>query len=155
MLWSKKHNRSESQKFEEFMDDFRTELKELDERELSYVIARSKFNSENKALKDCGISSSTFYGWEESKREHLNNLALKFKQDAAIRAIMKLQDHAEEAVDVITSLMTKSRNDNVKLKAAQDVADRTIGKPTQKTEVTGEGGGALVINLSWDDDEPE
>ena len=134
------------------MDDFRTELKTLDERELSYVIARSKFNSDNKALKDCGISSSTFYGWDEDKREHLNSLALKFKQDTAIRALMKLQDHAEEAVDVITSLMTKSRNDNVKLKAAQDVADRTIGKPTQKTEVTGDGG-VIVINMNGDIDE--
>ena len=133
------------------MDDFRTELKELDERELSYVIARSKFNSENKALKDCGISSSTFYGWDESKRERLNSLALKFKQDAAIRAIMKLQDHAEEAVDVITSLMTKSRNDNVKLKAAQDVADRTIGKPTQKAEISGAEGGAIEVRLVKDD----
>ena len=44
------------------MNGLRTELNNLDEREFAYVIARSKVNSDNKAIKEIGISSSTFYG---------------------------------------------------------------------------------------------
>ena len=135
------------------MTDLRTELEQLEDRQLAYVVARSKCFKDADALKEIGLSKSTFYKWDASERESLNTLAQRFKHEIAMRVLMKLQDHAEESVDVITGLM-KSRNDNIKLKAAQDVLDRSVGKPTQRQEVTGADGSKLVINLSWDD-EPE
>lgn len=126
------------------MDDLRTELNNLDEREFAYVIARSKFNSDNKAIKDCGISSSTFYSWEESKREKLNGLALQFKRETAMRVLMIMQDNAERAAKTVTNLMD-SRNENIKLKASQEVLDRSVGKTSQTFELSGKDGEPLKI----------
>jgi len=132
------------------MTDLRTELEQLEDRQLAYVVARSKCFKDADALKEIGLSKNTFYKWDASERKKLNELAQRFKHETAMRVLMKLQDHAEEAVDVITGLM-KSRNDNVKLKSAQDVLDRSVGKASQPFEVSGKDGGAIVVN--WDDSE--
>lgn len=130
------------------MDDLRTELDKLDERQLAYVVARSKCFKDADALKEIGLSKNTFYKWDASEREKLNELALRFKRETAMRVLMNLQEHAEEASLVIAALM-KSRNDNVKLKAAQDILDRVVGKPSQSLELSGRDGGAIVVE--WDD----
>lgn len=128
------------------MNDLQTELNNLEEREFAYVIARSKFNSDNKAIKDCGISSSTFYSWEENKREKLNELAQKFKRETAIRVLMIMQDNAERAAKTVTNLLD-SRNESIKLKASQEVLDRSVGKVSQSFEVSGKDGGAIVVEF--------
>jgi len=127
-------------------------MNRLDDRELAYVIARSKAVSDSKALKDSGIASSTFYGWEESRREKLNELAQKFKRETAMRVLMIMQDNAERAAKTVTNLMD-SRNENIKLKASQEVLDRSVGKAAQPVEVSGKDGENLVVKLSWDDHE--
>lgn len=134
------------------LDDLRTEMNRLDDRELAYVIARSKAVSDSKALKDSGIASSTFYGWEESRREKLNELAQKFKRETAMRVLMIMQDNAERAAKTVTNLID-SRNENIKLKASQEVLDRSVGKAAQPVEVSGKDGENLVVKLSWDDHE--
>lgn len=126
------------------MDDLRTELDSLDERQLSYVVARSKCLSDSQALRDCGLGRSTFYSWDESERERLNGIAQRFKRETAMRVLMNLQEHAEEASLVIAGLM-KSRNENVKLKSAQDILDRVVGKASQPLEVSGKDGGAINV----------
>lgn len=130
------------------MDDLRTELDKLDERQLAYVVARSKCLSDSQALKDSGIPRGTFYSWDSSDRERLNQIAQRFKHEVAMRVLMTLQEHAEEAALTVSTLM-KSRNDNVKLRAAQDILDRVVGKPSQSLELSGRDGGAIVVE--WDD----
>lgn len=128
------------------MNDLQTELNNLEEREFTYVIARSKFNSDNKAIKDCGISSSTFYSWEENKREKLNELAQRFKRETGIRVLMIMQDNAERAAKTVTNLLD-SRNETIKLKASQEVLDRSVGKVSQSFEVSGKDGGSIVVEF--------
>lgn len=130
------------------MSDLKAELQKLDERRQAYVIARSKVNSDAQALKECGISSSTFYGWDKAERDHLNELARIFKTEISYKVILKLKENAEQAADTIAELMQKSRNDNVKIKAAQDILDRTMGKAAQSVDVTS-GGQSIVID--WDE----
>ena len=126
------------------LDDLRTEINNLDDRELAYVIARSKTVSDNKALKESGIPSSTFYGWEELRREKLNDIAQKFKRETAMRVLMIMQDNAERAAKTVTNLMD-SRNENIKLKASQEVLDRSVGKTSQTLELSGKDGEPLKI----------
>jgi len=126
------------------MDDLRTELDNLEERQLAYVVARSKCFKDSDALKEIGLSKNTFYKWDASDRERLNELAQRFKRETAMRVLMTLREHAEEASDVIAGLM-RSRNDNVKLKASQDILDRVVGKASQPVEVSGKDGGAINV----------
>lgn len=134
------------------MSDLRTELDNLEERQLDYVIARSKCSSDSQALKDAGIARSTFYEWNESIRARLNELAQQFKRETALRVLMVMQENAELAADAIAGLV-KSRNENVKLRASQDILDRVIGKATQSLEVSGKGGAgsAIEVRLVKDD----
>lgn len=129
------------------LDNLRTEMDNLDDRELAYVIARSKTVSDSKALKESGIASSTFYSWEESTREKLNEIAQKFKRETAIRVLMIMQDNAEKAAKTVTGLMD-SRNEHIKLKSSQEVLDRSVGKTAQPVELSGKDGGAVVVR--WD-----
>jgi hypothetical protein len=63
-----------------------------------------------------------------------------------------MQDNAERAAKTVTNLMD-SRNENIKLKASQEVLDRSVGKAAQPVEVSGKDGENLVVKLSWDDHE--
>lgn len=126
------------------MNSLKTELEKLEERELSFVVARSKVNSDSKAIRECGISSSTFYAWDETRRTCLNEIALRFKRETATRVLMAFQGKAEKAADTIVKLMD-SRNENIKLKSSQETLDRAIGKISQPFEVSGKDGGALTI----------
>lgn len=128
------------------LDDLRTEMNKLDDRELAYVVARSKSISDSKALDDSGIASSTFYGWDKSKRNYLNEIAMRFKREIATRVLMEFQDKAEKATDTIVKLMD-SRNEIIKLKASQETLDRAIGKVSQSFEVSGKDGGVIVVEF--------
>jgi hypothetical protein len=128
----------------------------LEDREIDYVLARSQMVSDTVAAQTAGISKATFYRWPAERRAHLNELAQRLKRNTALRAVMRLSEAAERAAERIVEL-TENRNPNVALRAAQDVLDRTIGKPTQRQEVTGAGGSALTIRIEGvlDDDDRE
>jgi cystathionine beta-lyase family protein involved in aluminum resistance len=128
------------------LNDLCTEMKNLDDRELAYVVARSKAFSDRKALNDSGIASSTFYGWDEAKRDYLNEIAMRFKRETATRVLMAFQDNAEKAANTIVKLMD-SRNEIIKLKSSQETLDRAIGKVSQSFEVSGKDGGVIVVEF--------
>lgn len=130
------------------MSDLRTELDKLTDQRLDYVIARSRVNTDSQALREAGIGRSSFYSWTLEERTALNELAQRVKREVALRAVMVLQDAAEDAAQVKVSGL-KSRNEHVKQSASTEILDRVIGKAVNKTEITGANGGALVI--TWDD----
>lgn len=136
------------------MDSLRNKLDELQERELAYVMARSKGLTDKSAYTECGISRSSFYEWAEDRRQYLNELAQRIKRERSFRALMIIQDNAEKAAETMGRLMD-SRNENIKFRASQDTLDRTVGKAAQPIEVSGKDGGKIIVNLSWDDDESE
>jgi len=129
------------------MEDLRSELEQLNERQRAYVIARSKSNSDSQALKEVGISPATFWRWDKELRDKLNDIAQRFKTEVAYRVLMKLQDNAEDAAGAIVGLL-KSRNENVRIKAAQDILDRTIGKASQTFDVNATTEAKIVIDTT-------
>lgn len=134
------------------MSDLRTELDQLTDQRLDYVMARSRVNSDAHALRDAGLSKSTFYGWTLEERAALNELAQRVKREAALRALMVIQDAAETAAEIKVSGL-KSRNEHIKQDVATEILDRIIGKSINKTEISGESGGAMLIRIVHDNDE--
>ena len=132
------------------MDSLRNELDKLQERELAFVMARSKCLTDKAAYTECGISRSAFYEWDEDRRKCLNELAQRIKREASFRALMILQDNAEKAAETMGRLMD-SRNENIKLRASQDTLDRTVGKAAQPIELSGKEGSAIEVRLVKDD----
>lgn len=134
------------------MSDLRTELDKLTDQRLDYVLARSRVNTDSHAIREAGMSRSTFYAWSLEEREHLNELAQRVKREAALRAMMVIQDAAEAAAQVKVSGL-RSKNEHVKQDAATEILDRTVGKAVNKTEVSGSGGSDLIVRIVHDDDE--
>ena len=129
------------------MNSLRTELDQLENQRLDYVMARSRVNSDAQAIRESGVPKATFYCWDKTERDHLNELAQKIKRNVALRMIAKLEEAGEDAVDTLLKTM-KSRNDSVKQRAAVEVMDRLLGKPTQPntTDITSDGE-KLSVNL--------
>jgi N-methylhydantoinase B/oxoprolinase/acetone carboxylase alpha subunit len=109
-------------------------------------MARSRVNSDRQGFIEAGIAKATFYTWPAEERERLNNLAQQFKRETATRALIVLQDAAEEAAKVKVSGL-KSRDERVKQAAATEIIDRTIGKTEQP--VSGEVN--IVVTLKEND----
>jgi hypothetical protein len=131
------------------MDDLRTELDQLKDSRLDYVIARSKARTDAEGYREAGIAKASFYSWPEEERTRLNDLAQQVKRASALRAMMILQDATEEAARVKVEGL-KSRKENIKQDAASEILDRMIGKPLQRQEVSGKSGGPIIV-VNWDD----
>jgi len=126
------------------MNDLQAILEGLEDRELDYVLERSKVSKDSQALRAMGISPGTFYGWEKNKRDHLNELAQELKRASAVRATMILQGAVEEAANVKIEGLKEKRDKRLKQNVATEILDRQLGKPTQRQET----------ELSTKDDKP-
>lgn len=131
------------------MNTIREELAKLDERRLCYVIERSKVLRDVDGYRNAGISRSSFYEYPVEERARLNELALRLKREAALKARMILEEGVEVAANVLIEQMAGGRrvSESVRQKAAVEVLDRVAGKPTQhqQVEVSGQGGGPIVL----------
>jgi hypothetical protein len=128
------------------MDSLRTELDRLEDQRLDYVMARSRVNSDAQAIRQSGVPKATFYCWTKEERDHLNELSQKIKRNVTLRMIAKLEEAGEDAVAALLATL-KSRNESVKQRAAVEVMDRLLGKPTQKQELSNKDNEPLVINV--------
>ena len=130
------------------MEQLRAILEQLTDVELDYVFERSKVTSNKQALKAAGIPESTFYSWPKEKQDGLNEYAQALKRNRLLAANLVLIENAESAARVITGQLA-SDSESIAQWAAQDVLDRTAGKPKQQMDVTsgGEKLSAPVIYL--------
>ena len=114
--------------------NLREEIESLDsDLKLQYVFARCKTTSNNKAVDEAGFSQSTFYGWSQEERDYLNSLAMRLKTEAGLRAMLILQESAEEAARVKVGGL-RSRKENIQQSASTEILDRVNGKPTQNID---------------------
>ncbi len=133
------------------MEDLRAELDQLEDKRLAYVMARSRVNSDAHGYGEAGIHKNTFYSWPAEEREKLNDLAQRVKRETATRAIMVLQDAAEDAA-VVKAAGLKSRDERVKQAAATEILDRTIGKALTTVDVNLKQGAPFEIRWSDSDE---
>jgi len=117
-------------------------LDQLVDIELAYVEARTTALTDAEALRACGLASSTFYSWSKERRERLNGLAQQRKRDTVTQVLDILEKSATEAAQVKAKGL-KSRKENIAQAAASDILDRVLGRPTQRQEHTGVGGGPI------------
>jgi hypothetical protein len=131
------------------MDDLQTVLANLEDRRLDYVRARSLVNSDAQAYRDAGVSKAFFYSWPAEEREKLNELAQQLKRATVARAILVIQEAAEEAARVKVEGL-KERDKRIRQAAATEILDRNMGRPKQGVDVTS-GGEQLKIVIEYAD----
>ena len=129
------------------MDDLILKLQELEPKELDYVMARSSSNSIAAACREAELSTSTFHNWDN--KDDLEELALKLRLDRHAEVELKLRQALPDAVEVIIEGL-KERKYDTKFKAAVEILDRTMGRPTQKIDQNTKHTGEVVV-VNWDD----
>ena len=133
------------------MEDLINKLQSLTPNELDFVMARSSINSVKEACKEAGISQSTLYGWDN--REELEEIALALRLDRHVEVELKLREALPDAVEVIIDGL-KERKYDTKFKAAVEILDRTMGRPTQRVDNTGKIEHSVTV-VEWDDEVQE
>lgn len=130
------------------MDNLQDVLETLSDREIDFVFARSNAKTDTDARSDAGISNGLWYSWPEERRQYLIEVANQLRVNTKFKAQRILQEAAEEAAKLKVAGM-KSRKENIAQAAATEILDRGLGKPTQRQELTGAGGGAVehVVSL--------
>lgn len=135
------------------MASIREELDKLEDKQLSYVIERSRTTTNAEAFRASGVSQSTYNRWGSETCDALNDLARRMKREAALKAKLILEDVVEDAATLLASHV---RNDgavkkipiSLQQKAAIEILDRIAGKPTQRQEISGPDGSSITVR--WD-----
>lgn len=109
-------------------------LNTLDDVDLAYVTARSNSKSDGQAYEAAGISKSAWFRRPEEDRDRLNDIAAKIRRGRTVMAMRALDEAAEKAALVLVEQLD-DRDGRIKQKAAIEVLDRTVGKPTQNVDM--------------------
>lgn len=96
--------------------------------------------TKKEAAEAIGLQPDTVYRWNGD----LDAVIDFMRNEAAAAALGIVTANAGKAAMVIGGLLD-SDDENIRLRAGQDVLDRTMGRATQRQEVTGSGGAPLEI----------
>lgn len=109
-------------------------LRTLDDKEVSYVFSRSCQSSDVKGYEEAGLSKGWWNYKDKERHEYLNDIALRIRIDTAFRARRMLAEASTRAAEVLVQQLELKRSPSIQQRAATEVLDRSIGKPSQKVE---------------------
>lgn len=122
-------------------------LKQLNRSRFDYVIARAQSRSITDALERIGFSSPWYYRFSEEERAKLEGLAMELHAYQTLKAFYILEQAVADAAEIKVSGL-KDRDSKIKQASATEILDRAMGKPLQKSEITGDDGGAINIIIT-------
>ena len=124
-------NRTESATFEGFtLEQWR------------FITARLGTTTDKAAAEEIGINDKTPSKWDN--KEQVNEAIKLLQRRAADGAVDAISQATLRAAMTVVRLLD-SEDEGVRLRAAQDLLDRQLGKPKQRQEVTGADGGPVRI----------
>lgn len=123
-------------------------ISQLNANQLRYLAIRHDCSSDDEAAKLLDIKVSTIYNWPPVVKEALNLML----HDGVIVASEILRRNATKAAAVKAAGLD-SVDERIRQDSAGEILDRTMGKPTQRQELTGANGEAIqIINVGVDMD---
>lgn len=128
------------------MEDLRTVLDGLQDKQLAYVISRAKSVSTAEALRNAGLGKNVYYKWPEEEREQLEEISFRLQREQAVQALLILQDATKKAAEVKVEGL-KSRDEKIKQNVATEILDRTVGKASDKIDIT--SGGEPIVKVEY------
>lgn len=122
-----------------------TLLKTLTPTQLDFVQARLSLQSDSEAAKAINVHPSTVSKWPNL--EDVRMCITLAKMDGILLGQEKLRRLIPKAIDALEDEIEARRGSRKRLDAIVEVLNRTIGKPTDKQEVSGPGGGAQNVRV--------
>jgi hypothetical protein len=103
---------------------------------------------EFRTKKDCaeavGVTANTVYAWPD----YVWKAAELYEDHIAGAALITLQDNVTKAA-LIKAAGLDSSDERIQQMSATEILDRYFGKPKQRTELTGEDGDGVNINVTF------
>jgi hypothetical protein len=124
-------------------------LRDATPEQRRWVWARLQEASDADAARRAGVHPATVCRWPNKKQ--LDEVVAILLNDAIEAARAILADALLEAVQVKV-MGLRSRNEPIRQNAATEIIDRVLGKPSQRQEITGDDGGAIIVNIIRRDD---
>lgn len=105
-----------------------------------FVVAMQEHPTKKAAAEAIDIHPGTAYNWNGEVDAVINFI----RDNTALAMLGIYQNHGSKAAMVVGKLLD-SPDEAVRLRAAQDIIDRNLGKATQRNEHSGPNGSALQI----------
>lgn len=106
-----------------------------------FVVAMQEHPTKKDAAEAIGIAPNTAYNWNGEVNDAIDFV----RNNTAIAQLGILMANGTKAAMVVGKLL-ESRDESVRLRAAQDILDRNLGKATQRQEL--DHGGDLTIRVN-------
>lgn len=147
-MWQCRDRKKTEESIRKLMSDGEKEarlkeiMSQLNYNQLRYLSIRPNFSSDKDAAEEIELSEKTVYNWKEKElvKEALNLMA----SDGVIVASEILRRALPEAAAVKVAGI-QSGDERIRQSSSTEVLDRGLGKPTQRTEVSGKGGQPIEI----------
>jgi hypothetical protein len=123
-------------------------LPQLSKDQLRFAIACQDYPTKKEAAESIGMKPNTTYGWPDIVDEASRLLAVESTSAAlAIRRRNLVKAMAVKANGL------DSDDEKIRQNAATELIEWELGKAVQKNEMTGKGGGAVVLTVVYQDKE--
>lgn len=117
-------------------------LAQLSSDQIRFVVARQECSTDGEAAKAIKLKPNTVYKWPAVVKEAVRLMAadgLTIAQHVLARSLAKAA--------LVKAAGLDSGDERIRQAAATEIIDRAMGKATQRTEVSGPGGGDIPVKL--------
>lgn len=117
---------------------------QLTRNQRRFVIAMQEHTTKKDAALAIGLEADTVYRWNGIVDDAIELLS----QDITTAAYAIIESYGVKAAMVKATGLDSDR-ENTRQYSATEILDRVLGKPTQRSELTGADGEELNIRFTW------
>ena len=121
---------------------FESLWRKLNRNQRHFVTSRSEYKTLKEWAKANDLKPQTVYRWPDYVKE----CADLYDDHIQLAAWATLQDNVSKAA-LVKAAGLDSDDERIKQMSATEILDRIFGKAKQRTEHTGEGGGAIPVQI--------
>jgi len=118
---------------------------ELTPTQRRFVVAMTEYPNKKESAEAIGIAPQTAYNWNGA----VNEAVAFVRENVALATLGVITANAAKAA-MVKSAGLDSDDERIAQAAATEIIDRILGRPTQRSEVTGKDG-EPIFRLSWGD----
>ena len=116
--------------------------RKLNRSQRQFVASYHQYRTKKACAEAIGITPGTVYAWPE----YVWEAAELYEDHVRGAAWQTLEDSVTKAT-LIKAAGLDSEDERIQQMSATEILDRIFGKPKQRTEHTGEDGGAITVEL--------
>ena len=126
-------------------DELAQVLARLSVDQIRFVVARQEFATDKESAEEIGIKPDTVYQWKHRGVPIDDTVRLMALDGVLVASELLRRNLAKAAAIKVAGL--DSENEKTRQDVSTEIMDRQMGKPTQRQEISGSEGGAIVFEV--------